>query len=159
VQSFLGFMNYNKKFIKNYFVNAISLTNFTKKNTSWIWKLAEEKSFQNLKLECLKKSVLKMYDSRLSSRIEIDASDLVIDACFNQKHEDMWHLMTYLSRKLLLVEQNYDVHDKKLLAIVAFLKSWRVYIEELSELTILTNHKNLVHFIIIKQLNRRQIRW
>ncbi len=33
VQSFLGFMNYNKKFIKNYFVNAILMTNFTKKNT------------------------------------------------------------------------------------------------------------------------------
>ncbi len=100
-----------------------------------------------------------MYDSRLLSRIEIDALDLVIDACFSQEYEDMWHLVTYLSRKLLLVEQNYDVHDKKLLAIVVFLKSWRMYIEESSELTILTNHKNLVHFIIIKQLNRRQIRW
>jgi len=33
VQSFLGFMNYNKKFIKDYFANAISLTNLTKKNT------------------------------------------------------------------------------------------------------------------------------
>jgi len=100
-----------------------------------------------------------MYDSRLLSRIEIDASDLVIDACFNQEHENMWHLMIYLLRKLLLVEQNYDVHNKKLLAIVVFLKSWRVYIEELLKLTILTNHKNLVHFIIIKQLNKRQIRW
>jgi len=58
--------------------------------------------------------------------------------------------MTYLSRKLSSIEQNYDIHDKKLLAIVASLKSWRIYIEELSKLTILTNHKNLVHFIIIK---------
>jgi len=33
VQSFLDFMNYNKKFIKDYFVNAILLTNLTKKNT------------------------------------------------------------------------------------------------------------------------------
>ncbi len=31
VQFFLDFINYNKKFIKNYFVNAILLTNFTKK--------------------------------------------------------------------------------------------------------------------------------
>jgi len=98
-----------------------------------------------------------MYDSRLSSRIEIDALDLVIDVCFNQEHEDMWHPMTYLSRKLSLVEQNYDVHDKELLAIVAFLELWRVYIEELPKLTILTNHKNLVHFTTIKQLNKRQI--
>jgi len=59
----------------------------------------------------------------------------------------------------LSIEQNYDVHDKKLFAIVAFLESWRVYIEELPKLTILTNHKNLVHFTTIKQLNKRQIRW
>jgi len=91
-----------------------------------------------------------MYDSRLSNKIKIDALNLVIDACFNQEHENMWHLVTYLSRKLLLVKQNYDVHDKKLLAIVVFLKSWKVYIEKSSKLTILTNHKNLVHFIIIK---------
>jgi len=64
-----------------------------------------------------------MYDSRLPSRIEIDALDLVIDACFNQKHEGMWHSMTYLSRKLSPIEQNYDVHDKELLAIVASLES------------------------------------
>ena len=123
VQSFLGFMNYNKKFIKNYFVNAISLTNLTKKDTPWTWGLAKEKSFQDLKLECLKKLVLKMYDLRLSSRIEIDASNLVIDAYFSQEHEGMWHSMTYLSRKLSLAKQNYDVHDKELLAIVFFLKS------------------------------------
>jgi hypothetical protein len=30
-----------------------------------------------------------MYDSRLLSRIEIDASDLAIDACFSQEHEDI----------------------------------------------------------------------
>jgi len=34
VQFFLDFINYNKKFIKNYFVNATLLTNFTKKKTS-----------------------------------------------------------------------------------------------------------------------------
>ncbi len=31
--------------------------------------------------------------------------------------------MIYLSKKLLLVEQNYNVYDKKLLAIVVSLKS------------------------------------
>ncbi len=107
----------------------------------------------------MKELVLKMYDSRLSSRIEIDALDLVIDACFNQEHEGMWHLVAYLSRKLSPVEQNYDVHDKELLAIVVSLESWRVYTKESPKLTILTDHKNLVHFTTIKQLNRRQVRW
>ena len=30
-----------------------------------------------------------MYDLQLSSRIEIDALDLAINACFNQEHEDI----------------------------------------------------------------------
>ena len=104
VQFFLGFINYNKKFIKNYFANAILLTNLTKKDAPWSWELVEEKSFQNLKLECLKKPILKMYDLRLSSKIEIDALDLAIDACFSQEHEGMWHSMAYLLRKLSSIE-------------------------------------------------------
>jgi len=63
-----------------------------------------------------------MYDLRLLNRIEINALDLVIDACFNQEHEDMWHLVTYLLRKLLLTKQNYNIHDKELLAIVVSLE-------------------------------------
>jgi len=35
----------------------------------------------------------------------------------------MWHSMAYYSRKLLSTEQNYDIHDKKLLAIVATLEA------------------------------------
>jgi len=64
-----------------------------------------------------------MYNSRLLSKIEIDLLDLVIDACFNQEHEDIWHKIIYLLRKLLLIEQKYNIYDKKLFAIVVFLKS------------------------------------
>ena len=67
--------------------------------------------------------------------------------------------MTYFSRKLSSTKQNYDIHDKKLLAIIISLKTWRIYVEGTLELTIYTNHKNLLQFIIIKQLNRQQIRW
>jgi len=100
-----------------------------------------------------------MFDFKKSERMKIDASDLVIDACFNQLYEDMWHLVTYYFRKLLLAEQNYDIHDKKLLAIIAALKAWKIYTKEASKLTILTNHKTLLHFITTKELNRRQVRW
>jgi hypothetical protein len=76
-----------------------------------------------LKKECLKKSVLKMFDLKKSERMKTDALDLVIDACFNQLYEDMWHSVTYYFRKLSLAKQNYDIHDKKLLAIVVALKA------------------------------------
>ncbi len=76
-----------------------------------------------MKKECLKKSVLKMFDFKKSERMKIDALNLVIDACFSQLYEGMWHLVAYYFRKLSLAKQNYDIHDKKLLAIIAALKA------------------------------------
>ena len=58
--------------------------------------------------------------------------------------------MVYILRKLSLVEQNYDIYNKELLAIVAALETWRVYAEGLPDLTIFTNYKNLLYFTIIK---------
>ena len=56
-------------------------------------------------------------------------------------------------------EQNYDIHNKELLVVVNTLKHWRVYAESSSELTVLTDHKNLTMFTTTKKLNRQQVRW
>jgi hypothetical protein len=159
IQAFLKFVNYNRKFIEQYFKKTLSLINLTIKNKKWKWNKKAKNAFQKLKKVCINKSVLKMFDSNKSIQIETNASDLTINACLNQKYESKWHSMTYYSRKLSSTEQNYDIHDKKLLIIIASLKQWRIYAEKSSELTIFTNHKNLLHFIIIKQLNKRQMRW
>ena len=90
--------------------------------------------------------------------METDVLDLAIGACWMQEYDSRWHLVVYILRKLSLVEQNYDIYNKELLAIVAALETWRVYAEGLPDLTIFTNYKNLLHFTIIKQLNRRQVR-
>ena len=42
VQAFLEFVNYNRKFIKNYFKKIISLINLTIKNKPWIWKYSKQ---------------------------------------------------------------------------------------------------------------------
>ena len=74
-------------------------------------------------------------------------------------HYEKWYSITYFSRKLTSVEQSYDIYNKKLLTIIAALKQWKTYAKEISFLTMYTDYKNLIMFIIIKQLNRRQIRW
>ena len=56
-------------------------------------------------------------------------------------------------------ERNYDIHDKELLAVINALEHWRVYAESSSELTVLTDHKNLTTFTTTKKLNRQQVRW
>ena len=99
-----------------------------------------------------------MFDTEKLSRIETDASDLAIGTCLTQEYKGRWHPVAYISRKLSLAEQNYDIYNKELLAIVAALETWRVYAEGSLDIIIFTNYKNLLHFIIIKQLNRRQVR-
>ena len=46
VMSFLKFINYNRKFIKNYFKKVISLINLMTKDRSWNWRKSEEEVFQ-----------------------------------------------------------------------------------------------------------------
>src|SRR5207244_11981327 len=60
----------------------------------------------------------------------------------------------------LPAECNYEIYDKELLAIVRCFEEWRAELEGLSHsIKVLSNHKNLKYFILIKLLNRRQARW
>jgi len=52
------------------------------------------------------------------------------------------------------LELNYDIYNKELLRIVAVFKKWRVFLQGIIELFIIkTDHKNLIGFLIIKELN------
>jgi len=45
--------------------------------------LIKKKLFQDLKLKCLEKLVLKMYNLRMLNKIEIDVLNLIVNAYFN----------------------------------------------------------------------------
>ena len=50
----------------------------------------------------------------------------------------------------------YNIYNKELLGIVTALKEWRAFLYNTIELfKIITNYKNLVGFLIIKELNIR----
>jgi len=68
--------------------------------------------------------------------------------------------MAYYSRKLKDLECNYDIHDKKLLAIIDALRKWETYCKTMGpKITILTDHKNLEYWKMKKDLNLWQARW
>ena len=58
-------------------------------------------------------------------------------------------------------ECNYDLHNKELLAFGQAIKEWKRYMAGKlpTEVNILTDHRNLLTFTTIKQLNGRQVRW
>ena len=59
----------------------------------------------------------------------MDLLDFILGAYMVQKHEDkIWYLVIYYNKKLTLPELNYNIYNKELLAIVAALKEWRVFL-------------------------------
>ena len=159
VKIFLIFVNYNRKFIQEYSQKIMTFTNLIIKNRSWKWNEDEQTAFEKLRNVYLNNLILRMIDMNSSIKIKTDASDLIIEIFFNQQIDNKWHSATYFSRKLSSTEQNYNIHDKKLLIIIAVLKHWRIYTKDALNLNIYINHKNLLQFIIIKKLNRQQVRW
>jgi hypothetical protein len=161
VQSFLGFANFYRRFIKGYSMIVGPLTTLTKKDHPFEWTDAAEKAFQKLKNAFTSEPILRTFDPERPIILETDASDYAIGACLSQPDEDKkLHPIAFYSRKMAPAELNYEIHDKELLAVVMAFKEWRVYLEgPKHKVKVYTDHKNLLYFTTTKKLNRRQARW
>ena len=160
VQFFLGFVNFNRSFVKEYSRHAEPLTRLTKNGETFAWDKEQNNTFNKLKNACTEEDILIFFNPAKPNRIKTDGLDLAIRACLLQPdNQEKWHSIAYYSRKLSPAEQNYDIADKELLAIVACLKEWHIYIEKTVKTTIYTNHKNFLTFTTTKTLNRKQVKW
>jgi len=64
-----------------------------------------------------------MFESEKLITLKTNASNEAIEACISQSDDKRHlHLIAFHSRKLTDAELNYEIHDKKLLAIVNFFK-------------------------------------
>ena len=50
-------------------------------------------------------------------------------------------------------ELNYNIHDKELFIIIVVFQTWKIYMKEVSEITVFIDYKNLVNFCTMKELN------
>jgi hypothetical protein len=70
------------------------------------------------------------------------------------------HPIAYYSATFTPMEQNYDIYERELLAIMKSLAHWRPYLGWTKEpFTILTDHTNLQYWKSPRNLNRRTTRW
>ena len=90
----------------------------------------------------------------------MNASEHAIEGVLSQEQEGKWKPIAFLLRTMQPVEQNYEIYDKKLLAIVKALVKWRQYLLDTAEtFKIWTDHENLKYFWEPHELNGRQARW
>jgi len=67
--------------------------------------------------------------------------------------------MAFISKSLSDTERNYEIHNKKMLAIIRCLEAWRYFLEgAMVKFKIWTDHKNLEYFMKMQKLNQKQAR-
>jgi len=126
VQSFLGFANFYRRFIKDYSRVARPLTELTKVGRrEWEWNPQAEEAFWELKRRFTMAPILAHFDATKMVIIETDASDFAIGTILSQKDEEgRLYPVPFHSRKFQPAEINYEIQDKELLAIVDAFKHW-----------------------------------
>ena len=68
--------------------------------------------------------------------------------------------MTFMSCKIILTKQNYEIHNQKLLIIVQIFKIWKHYLKNnFKTIEVWLNHNNFRKFMKQKKLNFKQVRW
>ena len=162
VQSFLGFVNFYRRFIQDFSHHARPLFDLTKNDVKWSWSADARSAFDMLKNLITSAPILTSPDNARPFRIEADSSDFATGAVLSQQSadDDKWHPVAFLSKSLSAVERNYEIHDKEMLAIIRAMEEWRHFLEGAEhQFEVLTDHKNLEYFRSAKKLNRRQARW
>lgn len=154
-QSFLGFCNFYRKFIKGFAEMGRGLYDLSKKDQKFEWTKATQESFDKLKEAITTAPVLSLAQDHKPYKIKTDASDFASGAVLSQKIDGKWHLIVFYSRGFTPAEHNYTIHDKEMLAIMRSLSEWRHYVQGSDhKIKIYSDHKNLQYFLTARKLNR-----
>ncbi|KAF8750725.1 hypothetical protein RHS01_09093 [Rhizoctonia solani] len=161
VQLFLGFANFLRRFVANFSHMARPLHNLVKKDTTWSWGIKEQEAFQGLKDAITNAPVLCHTDPTKPYFLETDASGAALGSILSQQQEDgCLHPLGFLLESFKGAKQNYDTHDKELLAIIRSFEYWRIFLEgTLHPITMFTDHRNLEYWKESRTFNRQHARW
>ena len=165
VQSFVGFINFYQRFIKDFSHHTPALFDLTKKDVRWKWEESEQVAFNKLKELITSAPVLIFPDDSHPYHVEPDSSDTATGAVLSQQtsleNGGKWHpIAFFFSKSLSPIEWNYEIHNKEMLEIICMLEEWWHYLEGTPcQFEVWTDHKNLEYFHMSKKLNRQQAQW
>ncbi len=121
------------------------------------WDQACQTIFDHMKKRMTEVFILRHFDQNRKTILETDSFNYVNNDILSQyDDEETLHSMIYYSKNLSLVECNYEIYDKKLLAIIHVFKHWWSELK-LTELLIkmFTDHQALTSLMKDKELSRR----
>lgn len=117
VQQFLGFVNFYRRFVKNFAHTAVPLNRLCG-NIPWQWTTQEMEAFNELKKAATTGPVLAIPIDNAPLWIKADSSGFATGAVLSQLQDGNWCPVAFSSKSLSEVERNYKIHDRELLSIM-----------------------------------------
>ena len=160
LRSFIGLLQFFRRFIRDFSGIAAPLTNLTKKDVGiQKWSAHCTNAFEQLKIAITTAPVLVSPDWSKPFRCHIDASQRAVGGILTQIDENVVdRAIAYYSKKISNAEQDYTANERELLALVYFLKQFRCYLEG-TTFEVFTDNQVLHNFFTKPNLNRREARW
>ena len=161
VQSFLGFCNFYRRFIKDYSRICRPLTALTSKNVPFDFNDDCKNAWEALRRQLQNAPILCHYEPHRQTKLETDSSDGVVAGVLSQLRDDgFYHPVGFFSKTMADAELNYPIHDKELLAIFRSFKQYRTELLGAQKVVhVYTDHRALEYFMTTKDLSARQARW
>lgn len=158
LQSFVGFVNFYRKFACNHASIISPLIDIIKKGEKWRFGKTELEMFENVK-----KSFTEVYLCHpcfdRPFYLQTDASKLGLGAeLFQLSNDGERHTIAFASKTLNAAEKNYSITELELLSIVFACGKFRVFILGYP-VYVLTDHQALTFLFQCRLRNSRLTRW
>jgi RNase H-like domain found in reverse transcriptase/Reverse transcriptase (RNA-dependent DNA polymerase)/Integrase zinc binding domain/Integrase core domain len=154
LQSFLGLLNYFRKFILGYAILTKPLTDLLKHDTLFNWTPECQAAFELCKQKLTSAPVLALPDNTKPFELVCDACKTGLGAVLIQDR----HPICFEGRKLTAAEQNLDGGEQELLAVIYALHKFRCYLEG-TTFTLVTDHLPNTYFKTQVHLSPKKVRW
>ena len=143
VQQFLGFANYYRRFIRDFFQVARPLHWLTEQTTPFQCTRDCQESFNHLRKRLCSTPVFAFPNFNEPFILDTDASDVGIGGVLSQLNsEGKERVESYGSRLLTKPERQYCVTRRELLAVVTFVQQYQPYLLG-RKFTLRTDHGSL----------------
>jgi len=159
VQSFLGTVNFFRRFIRGCATIATPLYALTRDKVPFVWTDGHQAAFEELKRLLTSSPVLCLPDTSRPFTVHTDASDYAIGAVLLQEHDGYPHPVAYYSRSLKGAEHNYPVFDKELLSVREALEQWSHYLQSRTDTVLCTDHKPLTTLSASTKKKHKRFTW
>ena len=143
LRSFLGLLNYYRKFIPNLATLLAPLNALLCQESSWKWSAACQTAFEDAKSALLSSTVLAHYDVTLPLKLAADASAYGIGAVISHVYPDgSERPIAFASRTLTSSEKNYAQLEKEALSLIFGVRKFHQYLYGRT-FTLITDHRPL----------------